>query len=85
LEENNPTKFRQQSFYTIAEVYNYGISGGQDFDFETKNKLFQNGFNNMINFEFKWDAQKTEFIFSKYSNKLNNDLKGYSVLNLCLA
>jgi alpha-amylase len=39
----------------------------------------------MINFEFKWDAQKTEFIFSKYSNKLNNDLKGYSVLNLCLA
>ena len=36
----------------------------------------------MINFEFKWDAQKDyEFIFSKYSNKLNNDLKGYSVLN----
>jgi alpha-amylase len=36
----------------------------------------------MINFEFKWDAQKDyEFIFSKYSNKLNNELKGYSVLN----
>jgi alpha-amylase len=26
---------RQQFLYTIAEVYNYGISG-QDFDFETK-------------------------------------------------
>jgi alpha-amylase len=28
------------------------------FDFGIKNKLFQNGFNNMINFEFKWDAQR---------------------------
>lgn len=36
----------------------------------------------MINFEFKWDAQKDyEFIFSKYSTKLNSDLKGFSVLN----
>jgi alpha-amylase len=36
----------------------------------------------MINFEFKWDAQKNyEFIFSKYSSKLNNELKGFSVLN----
>ncbi|MFV5699622.1 alpha-amylase family glycosyl hydrolase [Flavobacterium sp. ZT3R17] len=82
--KNNPTKvLDNNSFYTIAEVYNYGISGGQIFDFgDKKVNYYKNGFNNMINFEFKWDAQKDyEFIFSKYSDKLNNELKGYSVLN----
>ncbi|MGL5111462.1 MAG: alpha-amylase family glycosyl hydrolase, partial [Flavobacterium sp.] len=71
------------NFFTIAEVYNYGISGGQDFDFgDKKINYFQNGFNNMINFEFKWDAKNDyESIFSKYSSKLNSELKGYSVLN----
>lgn len=82
--KNNPTKvLDNNSFYTIAEVYNYGISGGQLFDFgDKKINYYQNGFNNMINFEFKWDAKKDyEYIFSKYSNKLNTELKGYSVLN----
>lgn len=82
--KNNPTKvLDDNTFYTIAEVYNYGISGGQMFDFgDKKVNYFQNGFNNMINFEFKWDAKKDyEFLFSKYSNKLHNELKGYSVLN----
>jgi alpha-amylase len=82
--KNNPEKVLDNNpFYTIAEVYNYGISGGQIFDFgDKKVNYYQNGFNNMINFEFKWDAQKDyEFIFSKYSGKLNNELKGYSVLN----
>lgn len=82
--KNNPDKVLDNNpFYTIAEVYNYGISGGQIFDFgDKKVNYYQNGFNNMINFEFKWDAQKDyEFIFSKYSGKLNNELKGYSVLN----
>jgi alpha-amylase len=82
--KNNPKKvLDDNSFYTTAEVYNYGISSGQNFDFgDKKVNYFQNGFNNMINFEFKWDAQKDyEFIFSKYSNKLNNELKGFSVLN----
>jgi len=71
------------SFYTIAEVYNYGISGGQFFDFgDKKVNYFEHGFNNMINFEFKWDAKHDyEFVFSKYSSKLQNELKGYSVLN----
>lgn len=82
--KNNPKKVLDNNpFYTIAEVYNYGISGGQLFDFgDKKVNYYQNGFNNMINFEFKWDAQKDhEFIFSKYSSKLNNELKGFSVLN----
>ncbi|MBS7252953.1 alpha-amylase family glycosyl hydrolase [Flavobacterium branchiicola] len=74
----------QNSFYTIAEVYGYGISGGQDYDFgDKKVNYFQNGFNSMINFEFKWNAGQSDYeaLFSKYSNHLNNDLKGYSVLN----
>ena len=82
--QNNPTKvLDENSFYTIAEVYNYGIGSGKFFDFgDKKINYFENGFNNMINFEFKGDAQKEyEFIFSKYSDKLNNELKGYSVLN----
>jgi alpha-amylase len=80
----NPSKvLDNNSFYTLAEVYNYGISTGQDFNFPDKKvNYFQNGFNNMINFEFKWDARGTyESIFSKYSDKLNGVLKGYSVLN----
>lgn len=82
--KNNPTKVLDDNkFYTIAEVYNYNISSGQDFDFgDKKVNYFKNGFNNMINFEFKYDAQKEyEFIFSKYSSKLNSELEGYSVLN----
>jgi len=82
--KNNPTKVLDNNpFYTIAEVYNYGVSAGQIFDFgDKKVNYYEHGFNNMINFEFKWDAQKDySFLFSKYSSKLNNELKGYSVLN----
>ena len=80
----NPTKILDNNpFFTVAEVYNYGITGGQEFDFgDKKINYFKNGFNSMINFEFKYDALKDyEFIFSKYSDKLNKEFKGYSVLN----
>lgn len=82
--KKNPTKvLDNNSFFTVAEVYNYGIGGGQEFDFgDKKVNYFKNGFNSMINFEFKYDSEKDyEFIFSKYSEKLNNEFKGYSVLN----
>jgi alpha-amylase len=36
LEENNPTKVLDNNLYTIAEVYNYNISAGKNFDFEIK-------------------------------------------------
>jgi alpha-amylase len=38
-------------------------------------------FNNMINFEFKWDAKRLRVSLSKYSTILNGELKGSSVLN----
>jgi len=83
--KKNPTKvLDNNAFYTVAEVYNYGISGGQNFDFgDKKVNYFKHGFNNMINFEFKWNAAQLSYegLFTKYSDQLNGDLKGYSVLN----
>lgn len=80
----NPEKVLDNNdFYTIAEVYGYGISAGKEYNFgDRKVDYFNNGFNNLINFEFRWDAEKDfETIFSKYSDKLNNAIEGYSVLN----
>ncbi|KFC58338.1 alpha-amylase family glycosyl hydrolase [Flavobacterium gilvum] len=82
--KNNPTKVLDNNpFYTIAEVYNYNISNGKLFDFgDKKVNYYENGFTAMINFEFKSDAQKDyTSLFSKYSNLLNGELKGNSVLN----
>jgi alpha-amylase len=82
--KNNPTKVLDDNkFYTIAEVYNYIINHGKDFDFgDKKVNYYENGFNAMINFDFKWNAKDNyETIFSHYSDKLNNELKGFSVLN----
>lgn len=83
--KNNPTKALDDNpFYTIGEVYNYGISSGQDFDFGNKKvNYFQHGFNSLINFEFKWNAAKLNFekLFSKYNTQLQEALKGHSVLN----
>ncbi|MBL0013869.1 MAG: alpha-amylase [Flavobacterium sp.] len=83
--KNNPTKVLDNSpFYTIGEVYNYSINNGQDFDFgDRKVNYFQHGFSNLINFEFKWNAAQKSYeeLFSMYSNKLSNELKGFSVLN----
>jgi alpha-amylase len=83
--KKNPTKvLDNNAFYTIAEVYNYGISAGQNFDFgDKKVNYYKHGFDNMINFEFKWNAAQMSYegLFAKYSDQLNGELKGYSVLN----
>lgn len=83
--KNNPHKILDNNdFYLVGEVYNYGIWSGQNFDFgDKKVNYFNNGFNSLINFEFKWNAaQKTyEELFSRYSNILNNPLKGFGTLN----
>tara|TARA_R110002074_G_scaffold161480_4_gene319344 strand:- start:14559 stop:16250 length:1692 start_codon:yes stop_codon:yes gene_type:complete len=70
-------------FYMVGEVYNYGISGGREYDFgDKKVDYFANGFKSLINFELKTDAEKDyEFIFSKYSKLLYTTLKDKSVLN----
>tara|TARA_R110002050_G_scaffold675_11_gene4804 strand:- start:18296 stop:19960 length:1665 start_codon:yes stop_codon:yes gene_type:complete len=70
-------------FYLVGEVYNYTISFGKLFDYGDKQvNFFDNRFHSLINFEFKSDATKPyEFIFSKYSNLLHNELKGFGTLN----
>jgi alpha-amylase len=82
---NNPIKVLDDNkFYMVGEVYNYGISGGQLYDFgDKKVNYFENGFNSLINFDFKLNAAQDnyEVLFSKYSNMLTNELKGFGVLN----
>jgi alpha-amylase len=70
-------------FYMVGEVYNYNISGGRLFDYgDQKVDFYKDGFKSLVNFEFKYDVKNDyEFIFSKYSNYLNGDLKGKTVLN----
>ena len=68
--ENNKEKVLDvNDFYLVGEVYNYNISSGQIFDFgDKKVNYFENGFNSLINFEFKWNAAQLtsyEALFSK--------------------
>ncbi|MRT93671.1 alpha-amylase family glycosyl hydrolase [Ancylomarina sp. 16SWW S1-10-2] len=82
--KNNPEKVLDNNgFYSVAEVYNYNISNKFAYDFgDRKVNYYANGFTDMINFEFKYNAQSDyETLFSKYSNLLHGDLKGYGVLN----
>ncbi len=70
-------------FFMVGEVYNYGVSGGRMFDFgDRKVDYFAHGMQSLINFEFKYDANKSyEELFVKYSNALNGPLKGQSIMN----
>jgi alpha-amylase len=82
--KRNPDRILDDNpFFMVGEVYNYGISGGRDFDFgDRKVDYFDHGFHSLINFELKEDARKDyEQIFSKYHKLLNTKLKGKGVLN----
>lgn len=70
-------------FYMVGEVYNYGISGGREFDFgDKKVDYFDYGFNGLINFELKNDAKKDyESIFKKYNSLLRKEFKGKGFVN----
>jgi alpha-amylase len=86
FKNNNPEKVLDDNdFYLVGEVYNYGISGGQLFDFGDKkvNYFDPPAFQSLINFEFKWNAQQMskEKMFQKYDSILDHDLKSFSVLN----
>ncbi|MBU2951911.1 alpha-amylase [Tamlana agarivorans] len=85
FKSNNPEKVLDDNdFYLVGEVYNYAISHEKAFDFgDKKVNYFDKAFNQLINFEFKWNAQQLdlESMFSKYDSILHGNLKGYSVLN----
>lgn len=80
----NPTKvLDDNSFFTVGEVYGYNIGGKRFYDFgDKKVDYFANGFNSLINFDFRNEAKLNyEELFSKYSKILQNELKGFSVMN----
>ena len=82
--KNNPEKvLDQNSFYMMGEVYNYGISGGRSYDFGNKIvDYYAHGFHSLINFELKYDADKSYAeIFKKYDSLLNGPFREKSVLN----
>lgn len=82
--KNNPSKvLDNEPFYTVGEVYGYGISQKQIYNYgDKKVNFFENGFHSLINFDFKGDANKSyEELFSSYDRLLHSDLKGKSVLN----
>ncbi len=84
FKNENPDKVMDSnSFFMLGEVYNYTINGGRNYDFGDKEvDYFSNGFDNLINFQFKYDAQGDyEVMFSKYDSILHNQLRGKSVVN----
>ncbi|WP_420573950.1 alpha-amylase family glycosyl hydrolase [Kordia sp.] len=80
----NPTAvLDDNAFYMLGELYGYSIDHKRFYDFgDKKVDYYANGFDNLINFQFKYDArQDYETIFSKYDSILHHDLKGKSVMN----
>ncbi len=82
---NNADKvLDDNNFYLVGEVYNYAISHGKSFDFgDRKVNYFDKAFNSLINFELKWNVKQMaeKDVFYKYDSILNNELKGYGILN----
>ena len=82
--KNNPKKvLDNNAFFTVGEVYGYNIGGKKFYDFgDKKVNYFEHGFTGLINFDFRNEAKMNyEDLFSKYSNILQNDLKGNTVMN----
>ncbi len=84
--KNNPDKVLDDNdFYLVGEVYNYGVSTGQYFDFGDKkvNYFDPESFHSLINFEFKYNSKEMgyEDLFKHYSEVLQGDLKGFGTLN----
>ncbi|GAB4498014.1 MAG: hypothetical protein OHK0019_32660 [Saprospiraceae bacterium] len=81
----NPAKVLDNNrFYMVGEVYSYNINAGRLYDFgDRKVDFFDNGFDALINFDLRTEAQNPSYeaIFSNYSNLLHGQLRNKSVLN----
>jgi len=82
---DNPNQVLDDNdFYLVGEVYGYGISSGKSYNLAGKSiNYFDDAFNSLINFEFKWNAiqKDNESIFSTYSKILHGNLENYGLLN----
>ena len=80
----NPEKvIDSNDFFMFGEVYNYMASQGLDFDLgDQKVDYFAHGFDNLINFQFKYDALGDyESLFSRYDSIAQISHKGKSIMN----
>ncbi|PKV51483.1 alpha-amylase [Aquimarina sp. MAR_2010_214] len=81
----NPDKVLDANdFFMLGELYGYGIDGKRYYNFgDRKVDYFAHGFDNMINFQFKYDAYQLDYekLFSKYSKALYTNLIGKGVTN----
>lgn len=84
FKKDNPDKMMDETpFFMLGEVYNYMASNGRSFNLGDKEvDYFAHGFDNLINFEFKYDAQGDyETLFSKYDSIQHISHKGKSIMN----
>jgi alpha-amylase len=82
--QTNPDKvLDDNAFFMFGEVYNYMAPQGRDFDLgDQKVDYFAHGFDNLINFQFKYDAQGDyESLFSRYDSIAQVSHKGKSIMN----
>ena len=86
FKKNNPENVLDDNdFYIVGEVYNYGVSTGQFYDFGDKKVNYFNppSFHSLVNFEFKYNSKDMAYeeLFKHYSKVLQGDLKGFGTLN----
>jgi alpha-amylase len=82
--QNHPNQVLDDAeFYLLGEVYGYGLHGKRIYDFgDRKVDYFANGFDNLINFDFKGDANKDfKTLFAEYNSILHTDLQSKNVMN----
>ncbi len=83
-QDNPAKKLDDLEFWMTGEVFDYRSSMGRTFTGNGFSEDYFNfGFDNLIDFEFKDLAKNAglEQLFSTYSNRLQNELSGVSVLN----
>lgn len=81
---NPEEKIDDREFFMVGEVYGYGIGGGRAYDFgDRKVDFYDYGFESLVNFAFKADAEKDpDNLFQHYSYQLDQGpLEGVGVLN----
>lgn len=82
--EAHPDKVLDDNdFFMFGEVYNYMAGQGRDFDLgDQKVDYFAHGFDNLINFQFKYDATGDyESLFGRYDSIAQISHKGKSIMN----
>lgn len=86
FKKNNSDKvLDDNNFYLVGEVYNYGVSSGEIYDFGDRQVNYFNppSFHSLINFDFKWNSKEMDYeaLYKRYSDILNGELKGFGTLN----